>query len=123
MQNIQPFAPTDGEIKLTTATFWRPNGKNLNKTSIKDYKKMTPEELEKEDWGVRPDTGYEVKLDRKERYDLDSPPARPGDHPAPRRPGEGEPRSRVQGPAARHGAGVPAVADQDGRQGATEEER
>jgi C-terminal peptidase prc len=71
VQNIQPFSPTEGEIKLTTATFWRPNGKNLNKMSIKDYDKMTPEELAEKDWGVKPDTGYVVKLDRKERVDLD----------------------------------------------------
>ncbi|MFO0807045.1 MAG: S41 family peptidase [Gemmataceae bacterium] len=71
VQHIQPFASTDGEIKLTTASFWRPNMKNLNKTSVKDYKTMTPEQLEKEDWGVRPDSDYEVKLDRKERFDLD----------------------------------------------------
>ncbi len=71
VQHIQPFASTEGEIKLTTASFWRPNMKNLNKTSVKDYKTMKPEELEKEDWGVRPDSGYEVKLDNEERIKLD----------------------------------------------------
>jgi len=35
VQNIQKFEATGGEIKLTTATFWRPNGKNLNKASTK----------------------------------------------------------------------------------------
>ncbi len=71
VQNIQAFPATNGEIKLTTASFWRPNGKNLNKTSVKNYEKMTKEELEKEDWGVRPDPGYLVKLDRQERFELD----------------------------------------------------
>jgi carboxyl-terminal processing protease len=71
VQNIQPFPSTGGEIKLTTATFWRPSDKNLNKASIKDYEKLPKEELEKQDWGVRPDRGYVVKLDRKERFDLD----------------------------------------------------
>jgi C-terminal peptidase prc len=71
VQNIQPFSPTNGEIKLTTATFHRPNGKNLNKSSIKDYDKMAKDELEKLDWGVRPDAGYVIKLDPKERFDLD----------------------------------------------------
>ena len=50
VQNIAPFEPTNGEIKLTTATFWRPSNKNLNKASIKDYDKMPKEELEKLDW-------------------------------------------------------------------------
>ncbi len=71
VQNVQQFAPTSGEIKLTTATFWRPSGKNLNKSSIKDYDKMSKEDLEKLDWGVRPDSGYVIKLDPKERFDLD----------------------------------------------------
>jgi carboxyl-terminal processing protease len=71
VQNVQQFAPTSGEIKLTTATFHRPNGKNLNKSSIKDYDKMPKDELEKLDWGVRPDAGYVIKLDPKERFDLD----------------------------------------------------
>jgi carboxyl-terminal processing protease len=70
VQNIQPFSSTGGEIKLTTASFWRPNGKNLNKSSIKGYDKMSPEDLAKEDWGVKPDKGYEVKLTRTEREEL-----------------------------------------------------
>jgi C-terminal peptidase prc len=71
VQNIQPFTPTNGEIKLTTATFHRPSGKNLNKSSIKDYDKMSKGALELEDWGVRPDSGYTLKLEPKERLDLD----------------------------------------------------
>jgi carboxyl-terminal processing protease len=60
VQNIQTFG--EGEIKLTTASFWRPNGKNLNKSSTAGK--------DDEDWGVRPDSGYEVKLSRKETEDL-----------------------------------------------------
>jgi C-terminal peptidase prc len=60
VQNITPFE--GGELKMTIATFWRPNGKNLNKASTKGG--------ESEDWGVRPDKGYLVELSRKEREDL-----------------------------------------------------
>jgi C-terminal peptidase prc len=60
VQNITPFE--GGELKMTIATFWRPNGKNLNKSSTKGG--------ESEDWGVRPDKGYLVELSRKEREDL-----------------------------------------------------
>lgn len=60
VQNIQDF--DGGQIKLTTASFWRPNGKNLNKSSTQGK--------ENEDWGVVPDKGFEVKLTRKERDDL-----------------------------------------------------
>ncbi|HEV3202932.1 MAG TPA: S41 family peptidase [Gemmataceae bacterium] len=62
VQNIQPFE--EGEIKLTTASFWRPNGKNLNK--------MSTEGREDEDWGVSPDKGYTLKLSHKERDELES---------------------------------------------------
>jgi carboxyl-terminal processing protease len=58
VQNIQPFE--GGELKLTTATFWRPNNKNLNKSSTSGK--------EEEDWGVIPDKV--IKLAPKERDDL-----------------------------------------------------
>ncbi|MGL4553361.1 MAG: S41 family peptidase, partial [Gemmataceae bacterium] len=48
------------EIKLTTATFWRPSGQNLNKASTGGKDEDT--------WGVTPDTT--VKLSAKERRDL-----------------------------------------------------
>ncbi|MCS6851634.1 MAG: S41 family peptidase [Gemmataceae bacterium] len=62
VQNIQPFEATGGEIKLTTASYWRPSGKNINKSSTKGS--------EDEDWGVIPDKGYLLKLTPKERDDL-----------------------------------------------------
>lgn len=58
VQNIQPFG--DGEIKLTTASFWRPSGRNLNKSSTTGK--------DEDEWGVTPD--LEIKLSRKERDDL-----------------------------------------------------
>jgi C-terminal peptidase prc len=60
VQNIQPFE--GGELKLTTASFWRPSGKNLNKSSTSGK--------ESEDWGVRPTTGYAVALSERERDQL-----------------------------------------------------
>jgi C-terminal peptidase prc len=60
VQDITQFE--GGELKMTIATFWRPNGKNLNKSSTKGN--------EDEDWGVRPDKGYLVKLSPKEREEL-----------------------------------------------------
>lgn len=64
VQNVVDFEregrEVKSQIKLTTATFWRPSGKNLNKSSTKG----TPQE----DWGVRPDK--EVPLTRAERDEL-----------------------------------------------------
>lgn len=62
VQNIQPFPDGGGEMKMTIASFWRPNGKNLNKASTGGK--------EEEDWGVSPDQGFLVKLSPKERDDL-----------------------------------------------------
>jgi len=50
-----------GEIKLTTATFWRPNKKNLNKSSTSGK--------DEDEWGVMPQKI--IKLPAKERVDLD----------------------------------------------------
>src|SRR5262249_43712452 len=58
VQNIEKF--DGGEVKFTTATFWRPSGKNLNKASTAGK--------DEDEWGVKPD--MTVKLTRKEREDL-----------------------------------------------------
>jgi C-terminal peptidase prc len=63
VQHIQEFEATGGALKLTTATYWRPSGKNINKSS-------TIKGGEDEDWGVSPDKGYAVKLTPKDRDDL-----------------------------------------------------
>ena len=62
VQNFEDFPLTGGKIKLTTATFWPPSGRNLNKpsTSGKD----------EDEWGVHPDKGYLLKLERSEEMDL-----------------------------------------------------
>jgi carboxyl-terminal processing protease len=62
-----PFSPngkTPGIIKLTTATYWRPNGKNINKASTKG--------LDTDEWGVTPNSGFTVELSGKELDDLES---------------------------------------------------
>jgi len=44
-------------LKLTTATYWRPNGKNIHR--MHDAQPA-------DEWGVSPDPGFEVKLDEQE---------------------------------------------------------
>jgi carboxyl-terminal processing protease len=61
VQTVHPF--DNGALKLTTASFWRPNGKNLNKASTNGN--------DNDEWGVTPDPGYVIKLSRKERDDLE----------------------------------------------------
>jgi len=59
VQHILPF--DGGQIKLTTATFWRPSKQNLNKSSTSGK--------DDEVWGVTPDEV--IKLPAKDRVDLD----------------------------------------------------
>ncbi len=59
VQTIVDFPTTRAKIKLTTASFWRPNGKNLNKASTSGK--------DEEDWGVQPDRGFAMPLARAER--------------------------------------------------------
>lgn len=59
VQNIIPLEDGDSALKLTTASYRRPNGKNIHRF---------PESKEKDEWGVKPNKGYEVKLTDEERY-------------------------------------------------------
>ena len=45
-------------MKLTTETYWRPNGKNIHRH---------PDSKESDDWGVRPNPGMEVPTTEAER--------------------------------------------------------
>jgi C-terminal peptidase prc len=61
VQNVVPFA--GGQMKVTTASFWPPSGRNLNKGSTKGR--------DEDVWGVKPNKGYELKLSLKETDDLE----------------------------------------------------
>lgn len=64
--SVQTILPFDGGslIKLTTASFWRPNNKNLNRTNPVHKDEDTAE------WGVKPDPGFNIKISKKELIDL-----------------------------------------------------
>ncbi len=54
---VQSIFPLDGDrraMKITTATYWRPNGSNIHRF---------PDSKEEDDWGVSPDEGRELELD------------------------------------------------------------
>lgn len=61
VQTIHSFQ-TGGKLKLTTATFWRPSGRNLNRASTKGR--------DEDVWGVTPDGKYNIKIGTKELNDL-----------------------------------------------------
>lgn len=57
VQELLPLEPGMGILKLTTAAYWRPSGKNIHRMAGDD---------ESAEWGVKPDPGYEVPLGPQE---------------------------------------------------------
>jgi carboxyl-terminal processing protease len=47
-------------LKLTTASYWRPNGKNIHRF---------PDSKDNQDWGVKPNAGFEVPMKDEERLE------------------------------------------------------
>src|SRR5262245_25812422 len=58
VQNIFAMEDQTTALKLTTQSYWRPNGKNIHRF---------PDSKESDDWGVRPSPGLEVPMDDEER--------------------------------------------------------
>ncbi len=61
VQNVIPLEHGTSALKLTTASYWRPNGKNIHR-----HRKAT----ENDDWGVRPTDELEVILDDDQCHQL-----------------------------------------------------
>jgi carboxyl-terminal processing protease len=49
-----------GALKLTTASYWRPSGKNIHRF---------PDSKDSDEWGVKPNPGFEVALTDEERLE------------------------------------------------------
>jgi carboxyl-terminal processing protease len=60
VQNIIAMEGNQSALKLTTASYWRPSGKNIHRF---------PESKEKDEWGVSPNDNFEVKLSDEERIE------------------------------------------------------
>jgi carboxyl-terminal processing protease len=60
VQNIIPVEGGSSALKLTTASYWRPSEKNIHR-----FPNSKPED----EWGVKPNPGYEVKLSDEERLE------------------------------------------------------
>jgi carboxyl-terminal processing protease len=58
VQNLIPMEGGRSALKITTASYWRPSGRNIHRF---------PDSKEEDEWGVRPNKGYEVKLTAEER--------------------------------------------------------
>jgi carboxyl-terminal processing protease len=60
VQNLIEMENGNTALKITTASYWRPSGRNIHRF---------PDSKEEDDWGVKPDKGYEVKLTDEERIE------------------------------------------------------
>ncbi|MCC6417204.1 MAG: S41 family peptidase [Gemmataceae bacterium] len=60
VQHIIPMENGTSALKLTTASYWRPSGKNIHRF---------PDSKEQDEWGVKPNDGFEVKLNDEERIE------------------------------------------------------
>ncbi len=58
VQNIILMEHDTSALKLTTASYWRPSGKNIHRF---------PDAKETEEWGVKPTPGFEVPMKDAER--------------------------------------------------------
>ncbi len=61
VQNVIPLEGGRSLLKLTIASYWRPSGKNIHRLSSS---------REKDEWGVTPDAGCELKLDEPQTAQL-----------------------------------------------------
>jgi carboxyl-terminal processing protease len=60
VQNIIMMEHETSALKLTTASYWRPSGKNIHRF---------PDSKETDDWGVKPDPKLEVPMKDEERLE------------------------------------------------------
>jgi carboxyl-terminal processing protease len=60
VQNIIKMEHDTSALKLTTASYWRPSGKNIHRF---------PDSKDTDEWGVKPDVGFEVPMKDDERID------------------------------------------------------
>jgi carboxyl-terminal processing protease len=61
VQNVIKLSDGASAVKLTTADYHRPNGENIHRF---------PDSDEKDEWGVKPDEGFAVRLTDVERSEL-----------------------------------------------------
>ena len=58
VQEILDLHPDQGLLKLTMASYWRPSGRNINRSEGA------------QEWGVSPNDGFQIELDDEERSEL-----------------------------------------------------
>jgi carboxyl-terminal processing protease len=67
VQNIILLENDTSALKLTTASYWRPNGKNIHR--FPDKKDFEAAKIDPDEWGVKPDAGYEIPMKEQDRIE------------------------------------------------------
>ena len=65
VQHVEPYPITEGRIKFTVARYYPPSGHNIDKVAAE----QDPELKKKDEWGVKPDAGFAIKMTREELAD------------------------------------------------------
>jgi carboxyl-terminal processing protease len=60
VQNVIMMENNTSALKLTTASYWRPSGKNIHRF---------PDSKDTDEWGVKPNEGFEIKMKDEERLE------------------------------------------------------
>jgi len=60
VQNVIPMQRGESALKLTTASYWRPSGIQIDRNAANSIKTKV--------WGVQPDTGFEIELTKEELF-------------------------------------------------------
>jgi carboxyl-terminal processing protease len=67
VQNVILMENDTSALKLTTASYWRPSGKNIHRFPHK--KDFEAAKIDPDEWGVKPNPGLEVEMKDKERLE------------------------------------------------------
>ena len=92
VQSVIELEDGKSALKLTTAAYFRPSGKNIHRF---------PDAKDQDEWGVMPDKGYELKLSDKEMVELNQRPPRPRYPPQRNMPKIPSPRIKISPPPKR----------------------
>jgi C-terminal peptidase prc len=65
VQQVAPYEITEGQLKYTEARYYPPSGRNIDKIAAEQDASLK----QRDEWGVKPDAGFEVKLARDEAAD------------------------------------------------------
>jgi carboxyl-terminal processing protease len=67
VQNVLLMENDTSALKLTTASYWRPSGKNIHR--FPDKKDFESAKIDPDEWGVKPDSGMEVPMKDADRVE------------------------------------------------------